>query len=172
MSFSFGGGSGGGVAEAQIARLTGWGNYQDTQYTAVAPFSVAADIDTVLPNNKGSVIETQLPSDVPTFYDGTVIKGFNGDGISITVDMKVIPTSVGATYIEVWFDIGGAVGELYRRIVTFPKGQGVARPLNFTVNGYTLGTWEANGATTHVLSNGTCDIYDIRYLIAREHKAR
>lgn len=170
MSFEFG--AGGGATLAQLNRLTGWGNYQDTQYTSGSPFSVSADTDTVLPNNKGSLIETQLPPDVPTFYDGTVIKGFAGDGISITVDMKVTPTSAGSTYIEVWFDIGGAVGQLYRRIVSFPKGQGVVRPLNFTVNGYTLDTWEANGATTYVRSNGTCDIYDIRYLVAREHKAR
>ncbi len=50
-----------------IGEASGWGNYQDTQYTDVAPFTLASNIDTVLPNNKGSVIETQLPVDVATF---------------------------------------------------------------------------------------------------------
>tara|TARA_R110000772_G_scaffold27585_3_gene70054 strand:+ start:2187 stop:2726 length:540 start_codon:yes stop_codon:yes gene_type:complete len=151
---------------------TGWGNYSDTEYTSGSPFSIVADTDTVLPNNKGSVLEGQLPSDVTTFYDGTVITGQNGDSILITVDMKATPTSAGATYIEVWFDIGGAVGELYRRIISFPKGQGQLRPINFTVSGYTLGTWEANGATAYVRCNGTAEIYDIRYVITRTHKAK
>lgn len=151
---------------------TGWGDYVDTVYTSGSPFLVSANTDTVLPNNKGSVIETQKPTDVTTFYNGSTITGRNGDGIMITVDCKLLPTSAGTTTVEIWFDIGGAVGELYRRITTFPKGTGVVRPLNFTVSGYTLNTWEANGATTYIRANGTMSVYDIRYLITRTHKAR
>lgn len=150
---------------------SGWAQYADTVYTSGSPLLVLADTDTLLPNNKGGVLEGQLPSDIATFYDGTVITGRNGDDITITVDMKALPTSAGTTYIEVWFDIGGAVGELYRRIVSFPKGNGVVRPINFTVSGYTLGTWEANGATAYVRANGPVSIYDIRYVISRNHKA-
>lgn len=152
------------------ANDTGWGQYADTQYTSGSPFSITADIDTLLPNNKGSVLEGQKPSDVITFYDGTVITGRNGDGIGITLDCKAIPTNVSTTYIEFWFDIGGSVGELYRRIISFPKGNGVVRPINFTVIGYTLDTWEANGATPYVRANGTADLYDIRYVITRTHR--
>lgn len=152
--------------------VTGWANYQDTQYTSGAPFSVLANTDTILPNNAGSVIDSQKPADVATFYDGSVITGRNGDGVLITVDMIATPTSAGTSTLETWFDIGGGVGELYRRIVTFPKGNGVARPINFSVSGYTLNTWEANGATTYVRANGTITIHDIRYLITRTHKAR
>lgn len=137
----------------------------------VSPFSILADTDTVLPNNNGSTITSQVPSDVATFYDGSVITGRNGDGLLITVDMVAKPTEVATTSLEIWFDIGGAIGELYRRIVTFPKGNGVGRPINFTTNVYTLGTWEANGATVYARANGACDIYDIRYVIARTHKA-
>lgn len=163
---------GSGVTHAEIYQLTGWGNYADTVYTSGSPLAVLADTDTLLPNNKGSAIETQLPSDITTYYDGTVITGKAGDGISITVDMKIIPTNVATTYLECWIDIGGSVGELYRRIVSFPKGNGIIRPFNFTVNGYALDTWEANGGTVHIRANGTCDVYDIRYVVAREHKAR
>lgn len=150
---------------------TGWSDYADTQYpNAASPFSVLADTDTAIPNNKASVNETQKPSDVTTFYDGTVITGRNGDGILITVDMKAKPTNANATTLEIWFDIGGAVGELYRRILTFPKGNGVERPINFTVSGYTLDTWEANGATVYCRCNGTVDLYGIRYVITRTHR--
>ena len=149
---------------------TGWAQYADTQYTSGAPFSITADTDTVLPNNAAQVLESEKPSDVTTFYDGSVITGRNGDGITITVDLTATPTSAAATFIELWFDIGAPVGELYRRIVTFPKGNGVARPVNFTVTGYTLGTWELNGATAYVRANGPVDIHAIRYVITRTHR--
>ena len=151
---------------------TGWGDYVDTVFTSGSPFLVTADTDTVLPNNKGAVIEIQKPTDVTTFYNGTTITGRNGDGVLITVDCKLLPTGAGTTTVEVWFDIGGGVGQLYKRITSFPKGVGVERPLNFTVSGYTLGTWEANGATVYIRANGTMSVYDIRYLITRTHKAR
>lgn len=36
-----------------------------------------------------------------------------------------------------------------------------------------LATWEANGAVVKIISNdGTSDVYDIRYVIKRTHKAR
>lgn len=151
--------------------LTGWAQYQDTQYTVGAQFSIPANTDTILPNNAGGIIESQLPSDIDSFYSGGKIRGRNGDGIGITVDMTVTPSSGAATYVEIWFDIGAPVGELYRRILTFPKGSGVELPINFTVIGYTLGTWEANGATTYIRSNGPITVYNQRYVITRTHKA-
>ena len=150
---------------------TGWGQWQDTQYPCSGtPFALSADTDTVLPNNGGSSITAYLPDDVATFYDGSVITGRDGDGVLITVDMSATPTNVATTYIEVWFDIGGSVGQLYRRIISFPKGNGVVRPINFTVSGYTLDTWEANGATVYVRANGTADLCDVRYVITRTHR--
>lgn len=157
---------------SEISKASGWAVYSDTVYTSGSPFSVVADTDTVLPNNAGSIVDSQLPEDVDTFYNGTTITGRNGDGVTLTVDLVATPSSVAATTLEVWFDIGGAVGELYRRIITFPKGTGVDRPLNFTINGYTLGTWETNGATVYVRSNGPLTLHAIRYIIARSHKAR
>lgn len=161
-----------------IAGRTGWGQYQDNQYTSGAPFSLAANTDVLLPNNGLSSIETQKPTDVTTFYDGTVITGRNGDGILIKIEFTALPTSANTTYIEVWFDITGGTGtpanlaNLYKRIISFPKGSGVERPINFTVCGYTLDTWEANGAEIYVRANGTANLYDIRYVITRTHKAQ
>lgn len=166
----------GGLLE-KIVTTTGWGNYVDTQYTSASPFSVSADTITNLPNNKGSVIETQKPYDVDTFYDGTVIKGRNGDGILVTIDFIATPTNTATTYVEVWIDITGGTGipsnlaNLYKRIVSFPKGNGVDRPINFTFGAYTLNTWEANGGVVKVLANGSFNAHDIRYVVHRTHKA-
>jgi len=157
---------------AQVETVTGWGSYDDGQYTSASPFSLSANTDTALPNNAATKIETQKPTDVTTFYDGSVITGRNGDAIEFTMDFKIKPTSGAATYVESWIDIGGAIGELYRRINSFPKGSGVERQIAITTLAYTLDTWEANGGTLYVRSNGPCEIYDIRIVIARIHKAR
>lgn len=154
------------------AQVSGWAQYADTVYTSGSPFSILANTDTVLPNNAGSVIDSQKPSDVATFYNGSVITGRDGDDLLITIDLKATPTNVSTTSLEIWLDIGGSIGELYRRIVTFPKGNGVERPINFTLMAYTLDTWEANGATVYIRADGPADIYDIRYVISRNHKAK
>lgn len=161
----------------ELYNETGWAQYEDTQYTDVSPFAIVADTDTILPNNAVNIIDSEKPSDVTEFYDGTVITGRSGDGIGVTIDMIVTPTSAGTTFIEIWLDITGGTGtpvnlaNLYRRIVSFPKGNGVPRGVNFTTIGYTLGTWEANGAVVYVRANGSADIHAIRYIITRTHKA-
>ena len=161
------------LAQNSIQRVnSGWGAYDDTAYTSGSPFSVSAATDTLLPNNRGGVIETQKPTDVTTFYSGSVINGQDGDTMSITLDMKVVPTSAGTETVEIWFDIGGTVGELYRRILTFPKGNGIIRPISYSVSVYSLDTWAANGATVYIRGNNTLDVYDIRYIVSRTHKAR
>ena len=156
----------------------GWGYYQDTQYTTGNRFSVTGNVDTDLPNNKLSVIESQKPDDVATFYDGLTIPGRNGDDIIISIDFTVVPTSASTSLIEVWLDITGGTGtptglaNLYRRIFTFPKGTGVERKISLSHSGYTLNTWEANGAAVKIRTDNSADIFDINYIIKRTHKAR
>ena len=162
-----------GLSQTSIQRVdSGWGSYVDTAYTFGSPFAVLAATDTLLPNNKGTVIETQKPTDVATFYSGAVINGQDGDGLLITLEMKIVPTNAGTDTVDIWFDIGGTVGQLFRRVWTFPKGTGVIRPISFTVSVYTLDTWAANGATAYIRGNNTLSVYDIKYVITRTHKAR
>lgn len=159
---------------------TGWADYDDSQYTSGSPFSILADIDYLLPNDGAGGVTSQTPNDLTTMativdsgagYDTLKINGRNGDAILYTLDLKCLPTSAGTTYIEFWVDIGGAVGELYRRIVSFPKGNGVERPITLTTLAYTLNTWEANGANIYVRANGPANLYDIRIIIAPIHRA-
>lgn len=159
-------------AEGLASRATGWAEYRDTQYTTGAAFAVVADIDTDLPNNAGAVIDSQKPIDITSFYTGGVITGRNGDGLLVTIDFKARPTNVSTTDMEIWLDIGGGIPPIYRRLITFPKGNGVERSVALTSGAYTLNTWEANGATVKVRANGPVDIYDIRYVLSRTHKAR
>lgn len=163
---------------SEVYDFTGWGQYNDTQYTVGSQFSVLANVDTLMPNNKGAVIESQKPSDIATFYDGSVITGRSGDDIIVSIDFYITPTNVATTECEVWVDITGGTGtpvefaNLQRRIFTFPKGTGVERKISFVNSGYTLGTWQANGAVVKFRTNGTATIYGAQYILKRTHKAK
>ena len=152
---------------------TGWGVYSDTQYTDGAPLTLVSDVKVNIPNNAGSSIETQIPIDVTTLYDGSVITGKNGDSLNLTISFSIRPTSAQATEVVVVPDIGGAVGEIknYERYTIFSKGNGVTQQYLSSFGVYTLDTWEANGATLKITPDNPCEIFDIRYLIQRTHKA-
>ena len=150
----------------------GWASYNDTQYTSGSPLVLAANTDTPLPNNAGSVVNSQLPSDITSFWDGSTITGRNGDNLDVQIYFKAEST-VANQWLDVWIDIGGGVGELYRQTFSFPKGSGVERGIMYSLaSSYTLNTWEANGGTVYVRSNGIANIYDIVFNFDRSHKAR
>lgn len=155
-----------------LANGTGWASYIDTQYPdSGTTFTVPAATDTALPNNSGTVLDMQKPTDVTEFYDGTVITGRNGDSLDIMLYFKAVP-SVASQYLDVWIDIGGSVGELYRQTFSFPKGAGTSRGILYSLSSaYTLDTWEANGGTVYVRSDASLQIYDINYNFDRSHKA-
>ena len=162
------------LAATQVSSAsTGWASYIDTVYVdAGTAFTVPANTDTPLPNNAANVIDSQKPADITTFYDGSVITGRNGDALDLMLYFKAVPSAANQ-WLEVWVDIGGAVGELYRQTFVFPKGAGVERGIVYGLpSAYTLGTWEANGATVHIRSNAAADVYKINYNFDRTHKAR
>lgn len=153
----------------------GWGDYVDSTYTELSPFLLSADTDTVLPNDgvngpRGFLPEDSAnPGSALNLFDtaNNQIIGRNGDGLIVSIEYKVKPATGTATFIDTWIDIGAPIGELYRRTNTFPKGSGVERNIISSQGVYTLGTWEANGGTIYVNSNGPCEVYGIRCLLHR-----
>lgn len=164
-------------AGSTASTTTGWAVYNDTQYTSGSPLAISSGQKRTLPNNAGSVIESQLPSDVDHFYvnsGDTTITGRNGDGLLWTIEFKVKPTSA-ASDIRVYtaVDIGGSVGEIYPRELSLTKGNGIEHYYLITNSGYTLDTWESNGGKVKIQAiNGPIAVYDIRYVITRTHRAR
>lgn len=155
-------------------QITGWAEYQDTQYTSGSPFALSADADTILPNNGGTSRVDQMPYDIAAMYiPGTLtIPGRQGDGINVFSYFTCVPATAAGNYIDWWLDIGSPVGELYRRTVTFPKGNGVAAGVSVSIAGFMYDTWASNGAKIYIRSTTTCNIYGIRLVLTRTHKAR
>lgn len=98
-----------------------------------------------------------------------IITGRNGDSLDLMIYFKCLPSSTNAE-IDVWVDIGGSVGELYRQ--TFYFRTATEKAVMYSLpSAYTLNTFESNGGKVYVNSSQNCDIYDIVYNLDRSHKA-
>lgn len=100
-----------------------------------------------------------------------LITGRNGDNLDIMIYFKALPSATNAE-LEVWVDIGGSVGELYKQTIYF-RGATEKGVLYTLPSAYTLNTWEANGGIIYVKPIGAnFDIYNINFNFDRSHKAR
>jgi hypothetical protein len=159
------------LPEGESSGLSGWIDYADTQYTVGSPLTIAANTPTIVPNNAGNIRNAFKPNYVDDFYEDGVIFGHNGNAFVFTLECVVVPTNPLTTWIDFWIDIGAPVGELYRRITTFPKGLGEERPITLSTAVYTLSTWEANGGVVYCEAPNTASIYNIRYVFHSLHRA-
>lgn len=150
---------------------TGWASYSDTQYTDVSTFTLVANTDIKLPNNAGNVVDFQKPPDVTTFWDSSAqkIPGRSGDNLDVMLYWKALASANNAS-LDVWIDIGGSVGELYRQTFYF-RGTDEKGVLYALPSAYTLNTWQANGADVFVRSSVNMDFYNIVFNFDRSHKA-
>jgi len=150
-----------------VEGLTGWGAYVHTG----AAQALTAGVKVSLTNNAGTVIDTQKPSDIESFYSAGKITGRVGDGVLISVELTFTPSDGTASNFYIAIDIGGAVGEIYPRDFAVFRGSGVAHKVSYNVGAYTLDTWEANGGTVKVEADGPGSVSATRYVIQRTHKA-
>jgi hypothetical protein len=153
---------------------TGWGDYADTQFTTASAGFVAANTLYYLPNNGGITNESQKPIDVSTFYNPLTgrILGRNGDGLNITIEFRLRPLTNNDTRVTLGVDIGGSVGEIYTRDFVLTRGLNEEHYYLSSFNAYTLGTWQANGGRVLIRATDNIEIYGIRYVLTRTHKAR
>ena len=162
------------AAQQSANDFTGWADYVDGTYTSASPLTLAASTKITLPNNASITRDSQMPLDVTAFYDPltSTITGRAGDGINVLIEFKARPTTASTTRLTLSIDIGGAVGEIYPRDFVLAKGNGQEHFYLSSFNAYTLETWETNGGTVKITSTANAEIYDIRYVITRTHKAR
>lgn len=154
---------------------TGWGYYEDTQYTEASPFVVNAGEKLPLPNNKATSIETYLPNGVDTLYDGTRITPNQiGDGYAIRISFKAKTSSNnGGFFIDLDISAAGdgsnVILEDSRR---FLRGTNSEQKFSFTSAVFSLNSFIGNGGlVTFESSTGNSSIYGINYYIVRNNKA-
>lgn len=154
---------------ARVERAHGWGVYRDTTYTSGSPWTLVSGTAAALPNDAGNNITGFMPPNVAAFYDGTLIRPAQvGDYYILTVRLQA-EFSGALPIVQFRVDLGGAVGEAFQELMTFPKGSGAPHNFSIVVPFYSLDTFVANGGTVELesLSGGDVDIWDIEYQINR-----
>jgi len=155
---------------------TGWANYADTVYTSLSPFTILDGATAILPNNAGTILNSQIPTGVTSFYNSTTQKitpENNGDYYIVTVRFKGKTTAPSASYLDFGIDIGGALGLQFRETKTFSKGAGIEHQFSIVVPLYTAATFISNGGQVKITSgNGDITLHDISFQIDRTHKAK
>lgn len=154
---------------------TGWAVYSDNVYTSGSPFVVNSGVTSTLPNNAGSVINSQIPLGVTSFYNsGTskIIPELNGDSYLINVRFTAVSSS-NTGLADVSLDIGGAMGVIDGQTISMRKGAGNSQIINVIFDIYSLSTFVSNGGLIKFNSiDGNTSIYNIQYKITRTHKAK
>ena len=157
-----------------VQSQTGWAQYNDGQYTVGSPLSISASTQVTVDIDGATTIKSELPSGVTDFYDVATSKitpENSGDGYTFTLGFKAETTSASGNG-TFSIDIGGAFGEIFKRDFGFVKGQNTEHDFYFTSQGYSLGTFVANGGIIKLTSNtGTMTVYDVTLQIHRTHKA-
>jgi hypothetical protein len=156
--------------------LTGWAYYIDDEHDVNNPFVVNETQKLVIPNNAANVLKEQIPVGTDPLYDGVANKitpDTSGDAYLVRIGFKRF-TSSNTGYGEITLDIGQAE-PILDAPVNFPRGSGANNARSFVVTELVFSgdDFVGNGGSLYYESvRGNTSIYDIRYLIARVHKAR
>lgn len=152
---------------------SGWEDHADGGYLLSAPYAYLSAAGWVpLPNDSQGALTrtTYKPSDLDALFAGGKILGREGDTILVNIEFTAVPLSGGDAVLEVAIDIGGAVGRIYEHTLTFPKGAGVARNVSYSLQAYTLDTWESNGGQPVISCNRDLNVYGIRCVVGTLHR--
>ena len=162
------------AASGSVSLKTGWGYYQDAQYTVGSPLAPNASTRTRLTNDGlGSNTETgQLPSGVSAFWDvatDKLIGVVNGDSYDIRIDLTVdVPTQTESILIELDIGDGSPDIPIVSRTVSF--GESGIRKVSIGFPYFSLATFVANGGKLFVTTSAASfEIYDIALLIKRDY---
>ena len=167
------------VLGSEILGRSAWASYVDTVYSSAnTPFAsattflVTAGTIVKVPNNGGFVIDSQLSPDIGTFWDipSQKITGREGDNLDLMAYWKAQPLGQNAE-LDIWIDIGGSVGELYRETQYF-RGANETKGVKYDLSSaYTLDTWQANGGELYMKPSVDMHFWGFNFNFDRSHKA-
>lgn len=168
-------------AESRIASLEGdlgWANYVDSVYTSVSPlllnagngYTAALTIDGL----GGGSTSAQWPAGVAEPWNTTtnkLVATEDGSKYTYRLEFKA-QDGAQSVLLDVFIDIGGAIGEISRRSVSVAKGASVETSVEIYSSYFTGATFVTNGGTINVATDGeTMSIWDIQLLIEKTYKA-
>lgn len=152
---------------------TGWVEFIDGVYNSSNRLVVGSTLVNFSMDDY-SVRSQELPTGVTVgdWFNGThILTNRAGSSFIYRWRYSAEPQSVN-TYCQIFYDIGGSVGQLPARLITFPKGVGIEQIGTFTNLEYTLDTWVVNGAVPQIVCNNDVEFWDIQFTIESVHIGR
>ena len=156
--------------DSSVFQTNGWIEYIDQTYNTTNRLTIG----TTLSNFSMASYTTrqqELPNGINnlTWFNGThILTDKAGNSYLYKFRYSAEPQG-NNLYCEIFLNIGGSVGQLPFRLLTFPKGVGVEQIGSFTNVEYTLNTWYDNGAVIQVQCNGNVELWDIEFTIQKNH---
>lgn len=157
--------------------VTGWAQYNGDFYDTDNKLVVTEGDTSTLYVNNSSVINSQLPIGVSSFYnesDTTIIGVNSGDAYLLRVSFKA-SSSINNGRAELLLDIGASPQRIIilGRNIGLSRGSNVTQTISSTSSIYSLNTFVANGCKVKIYADdGNISVWDISFLITRVHKAR
>jgi hypothetical protein len=152
---------------------TGWAVYVDSLLTSVAPLVINQGVSSILTNNSATSVTSYLPTGVTSFYDpinNKITPKAVGDYYSFSIRFKAKNSNLNGVF-DIGFDVGGALGVIFKETVIFAKGADTEQEFNIVINGFSLDTFVPNGGIPKITSIvGAMSIYTVTYQIVRIHK--
>lgn len=136
--------------------------YFDTEYTAENPQVFTGTEFLPVSNNKGNFVETYLPANVTTLYDGTkILPPSTGAGFTAYVSFTA-KASATNSYFELGVDIDGTFNEIFQNAQTVIRGSNTYQNYYIPINGYMLDTFNTNGGVLKLKpkTNNTISVYN------------
>jgi hypothetical protein len=154
-------------------RITGWQQITDSTYTVGSPLSILEGVTGKILTGTVTEINTQLPTGVTTFWNGTtdkIVGVNNGDAFTLSLRFKA-KMDVVSGYFDVGINIGGSLNVISQETLVFTRGANTEQRFDIDLSYFTGTTFIANGGIIEVTPiNGDIEIYDIVLVIIRTHK--
>ena len=159
------------LSREEILEDLGWIQFSDTQYTQASPLTILANTRTVLPNNKGSVLNTNGPPGAENWLDLNAFKPDSpGDFYVFRLSFVADPT-LNNRNLVLDLDIGGSQGIIWSQTIRLARGAGVDTRVSVTIPVYALNTFVVNGGLFNINCDGDVNVYGVVWVPCKVFKA-
>jgi len=146
----------------------GWARYVDSQYTEASPLSLATDTDTPLPNNSGTVVNSDVSINFYNNSSQKITPQNLNDVYLITIEWKAATPNANQTHLNLSIQNGGGLVENLDVALAYVKGNATTQVFHNIFQYYIDQDFLDNGASLHIQSHGgTSTVWDIQYFIQR-----
>lgn len=157
-----------GAGAGSFVYPTGFQYVTDDVYTSGAKLSVSSGTRTKVTINKA----TDVSENISVWNSTSNKMETEGENYCYHVRFACKASTAASTpYVDIEYDIGGAVGVILNRTVTLQKGGGTTNNIVHSTEVFTGSTFVTNGMEVYITPSGNVDFWDFEMFFVRSHRA-